>query len=119
MPPLRLLNGKSSYVTLTAPDKDFAKAKLITKSVDPASLVGISQYKKGEPYFGESDSNRFDDPHKNKHFGMSYFGFNLHSAFAETVLHNETKQKNGSRLATSEFDRYVPSFKGRKLEMAI
>jgi hypothetical protein len=107
-------------LTLSAPPKDFAKAKLITKPVDPALLVRISRHTTNEPYFGRSGGNRFDDPRKKKKYGTSYFGFNLHCAFAETVLHNESAQKNGGfRLPTSELDRYVLTFNGDLLNVAV
>jgi hypothetical protein len=107
-------------VTLCAPQKDFAQAKLITKTIDPSSLVRISRHTTNEPYFGKAGGNRFDDPRKTKQYGTSYFGFNLHCAFAETVLHNESAQKNGGfRLATSELERYVLTFKGEKLKVAV
>ncbi|WP_434715718.1 RES family NAD+ phosphorylase [Paraburkholderia sp. A3RO-2L] len=107
-------------MTLRAPQKDFAQAILKTKTIDPASLVRISRRSTSEPHFGRSGGNRFDDPRKAKKYGTSYFGFNLHCAFAETVLHNESAQKNGGfRLATSELERYVLTFEGAKLNVAI
>lgn len=74
---------------LAAPGEHFASATLVTREVVPAALVRISRFATGEPYFGKSGGNRFDDPRKRRRYGTRYFGVDLHCAFAETVLHDE------------------------------
>ncbi|MBN3731613.1 RES family NAD+ phosphorylase [Burkholderia sp. Tr-20390] len=106
---------------LTAPGEHFASATLVTREVAPAALVRISRYATGEPYFGKSGGNRFDDPRKRRRYGTSYFGFDLHCAFAETVLHDEVADLvlGGFPLVTTELDRYVLSFDGAPLTVAV
>jgi len=105
---------------LTAPGEHFASATLTTRDVAPTQLVRISRYATGEPYFGRSGGNRFDDPRKRRRYGTSYFGFDLHCAFAETVLHDEVADLalGGFPLVTTELDRYVLSFDGAPLTVA-
>ena len=102
---------------LAAPGEHFASATLTTREVAPTDLVRISRYATGEPYFGRSGGNRFDDPRKRRRYGTSYFGFDLHCAFAETVLHDEVADLafGGFPLVTTELDRYVLSFDGAPL----
>ncbi len=78
-------------MTLRPPSEHFANATLVTREIPPAVLVRVSRYETGEPYFGKSGGNRFDDPRKRRRYGTSYFGFDLHCAFAETVLHDEAR----------------------------
>ncbi|MCA7964082.1 RES family NAD+ phosphorylase [Burkholderia cenocepacia] len=106
---------------LTAPGEHFASATLTTREVAPTELVRISRYATGEPYFGRSGGNRFDDPRKRRRYGTSYFGFDLHCAFAETVLHDEVADLalGGFPLVTTELDRYVLSFDGAPLTVAV
>ncbi|WP_258170057.1 RES family NAD+ phosphorylase [Burkholderia multivorans] len=65
--------------------------------------------------------NRFDDPRKRGRYGTCYFGFDLHCAFAETVLHDEVAdlELGGFPLVTTELERYVLSFTGRPLNVAV
>ncbi|MBR8304900.1 RES family NAD+ phosphorylase [Burkholderia cenocepacia] len=106
---------------LTAPGEHFASATLTTREVAPTELVRISRYATGEPYFGRSGGNRFDDPRKRRRYGTSYFGFDLHCAFAETVLHDEVADLalDGFPLVTTELDRYVLAFDGAPLTVAV
>ncbi|AOI77856.1 RES family NAD+ phosphorylase [Burkholderia sp. NRF60-BP8] len=106
---------------LTAPGEHFASAALVIREVAPATLVRISRYATGEPYFGKSGGNRFDDPRKRRRYGTSYFGFDLHCAFAETVLHDEVADLvlGGFPLVTTELDRHVLSFDGAPLSVAV
>lgn len=108
-------------MTLAAPGRHFAHATLTTKEVAPATLLRISRYDTGEPYFGRSGGNRFDDPRKRGRFGTCYFGFDLHCAFAETVLHDEVAdlELGGFPLVTAELERYVLSFTGSPLNVAV
>ncbi len=106
---------------LTVPGEHFASATLAIREVAPTALVRISRYATGEPYFGKSGGNRFDDPRKRRRYGTSYFGFDLHCAFAETVLHDEVAdlEQGGFPLVTTELDRYVLSFDGTPLTVAV
>ncbi|MEF9444792.1 RES family NAD+ phosphorylase [Burkholderia sp. 1A5] len=106
---------------LTAPGAHFASATLVTREVAPTALLRISRFATGEPYFGKSGGNRFDDPRKRRRYGTSYFGFDLHCAFAETVLHDEVADLalGGFPLVTTELDRYVLSFGGAPLTVAV
>jgi hypothetical protein len=105
------------------PNKKFATyAPLIVRSIDPATLVRISRFQKGEPHFGKSGANRFDDPRKGgKRFGACYFGIDsLRCAFAETVLHDRAVDlKHGYALTETELDRYVYRFTGKPLDVAV
>ncbi|MBP0717805.1 RES family NAD+ phosphorylase [Burkholderia sp. AcTa6-5] len=105
----------------TAPGEHFASATLVTHEVAPTALVRISRYATGEPYFGKSGGNRFDDPRKRRRYGTRYFGFDLRCAFAETVLHDEVADlvPGGFPLVTTELDRYVLSFDGAPLTVAV
>ncbi len=110
-------------MSLNPPSKHFGRASLETKEVHPSELFRISRFNSGEPYFGKSRGNRFDANHAKKtdRYGTCYFGFNVHVAFAETVLHNEVAnpKHGGFRIACSEFDRYVCTFDGAPLKVAI
>jgi len=72
---------------LQSPPADFSSLDLPVTPVEPASLFRISRYKDGEPYFGKSGLNRFDDPRRTfapaRRFGTCYFGLTLQCAFAE------------------------------------
>lgn len=56
-------------------------------SLDPAKLTRLSTHNTGEPYFGRTRSNRFDDPNpvESDRYGTSYFGQSLAVAIAELV----------------------------------
>jgi hypothetical protein len=106
------------------PSGDFATAKLSIQMIDPATLIRVSRHDTGEPYFGKSGANRFDDPRKKPRggkFGTCYFGASLHCAFAETVLHNEVAdlRMGGFRIAAEELNRYVLTFSGEPLKIAV
>lgn len=99
----------------------FNQSTLPTVSVDPASLYRIGKYNTGEPFFGTSGGNRFDDPEKvaSKRYGASYFGFSLACALAETVLHNLVPVRGRFPVTASEIDsRYVLEFTGTPLVLA-
>ncbi|KVA61896.1 hypothetical protein WI61_24245 [Burkholderia cepacia] len=108
-------------MTLRPPSEHFANATLVTRTIPPAALVRVSRYETGEPYFGKSGGNRFDDPRKRRRYGTSYFGFDLHCAFAETVLHDEVADLavGGFPLVTTELERFVLSFTGSPLTVAV
>lgn len=52
-----------------------------------SKLYRISRYSSGEPYFGRTGANRFDDPTRAKarRFGTCYLGLSLEVAIAETM----------------------------------
>ena len=52
-----------------------------------AGLVRVGSRDTGEPYFGQSAGNRFDDPRElaADRFGTCYLGVNLRTAIAESV----------------------------------
>jgi RES domain len=117
-------------LSLPLPDKKFAKdAKLGIQTINPDKLVRVSRFESGEPYFGKSGANRFDDPRKGgKRFGTCYFGVEsaavpnqgLRCAFAETVLHDRRIDlRHGYGLAETELDRYVYRFTGKPLKVAV
>jgi len=108
-------------LTLRPPSEHFANATLVTRTIPPAALVRVSRYETREPYFGKSGGNRFDDPRKRRRYGTSYFGFDLHCAFAETVLHDEIADLavGGLPLVTTELERFVLSFTGSPLTVAV
>lgn len=103
------------------PPSKFKRVPLLIKDIDPATLFRISRHASGEPYFGKSKSNRFDDPlaDKTKRFGASYFGFSLDCAFAETVLHNLTPTSGFFSIAVDTLStRQVVRFAGDTLRVA-
>lgn len=109
-------------MTLQLPSPDFSALTLPVADVDPSRLFRISRHNSGEPYFGKSGLNRFDDPRNalpdNKRYGTSYFGFTLECAFAETVLHDRVALRGAFALPESELDRWVVKFQGDLLQLA-
>ncbi|UVW30728.1 RES family NAD+ phosphorylase [Massilia sp. H6] len=89
--------------------------------VNPADLFRVSRHNTGEPYFGKSNANRFDDPNPDPaaRYGTCYLGTSLAVAVAETVLH-DLKPRNGCfevDVASIE-SRYVVRFGGEPLVLA-
>lgn len=72
---------------LLAPPATFAKQPLPTAEIKSSRFVRVSRFGSGEPFFARSGGSRFDDPRRR--FGTCYFGFDLVTAVAETVLHDE------------------------------
>jgi len=84
-------------------------------------LYRISRYSSGEPYFGKTANNRFDDRSRPKkgRFGTCYFGLDLETAIAETVLHDEMPVKGTFFIAYTEIaSRYLVRFKRGSLMLA-
>ncbi len=81
------------------------------------TLCRISRHHTGEPYFGRSGGNRFDDPALS--YGVCYLGAgNIQDAvtvaFAESVLHDRTATDGGFDVGVSELtDRQVVRFANR------
>jgi hypothetical protein len=108
-------------MALRPPPAAFHTLTLVTKSVAIDDLYRISGHSSGEPYFGKAGSYRFDD-HKRakaKRFGTCYCGFNLETAVAETLLHDELPERGKFRLSQAYFNsRNLVRFRGRHLTLA-
>lgn len=108
---------------LKPPSRKFSSLTLPVTDVDAASLLRISRYNTGEPFFGKTRKNRFDDPRKlakAKRFGTCYTGFTLECAFAETVLHNRIAVNGGFEVPAYELeDPFVVRFKSAPLCVAV
>lgn len=68
------------------PPNDFHKLNLRIKQVLPSKLYRSGPRDSGEPFFGRTAANRFDAP--DKAYGTCYLGLDLHTALAETLLHD-------------------------------
>jgi hypothetical protein len=100
------------------PPRGLAARSVRTVEVLPSKLYRISRYGSGEPFFGRSTSNRFDDPSRVKArcYGTCYLGLSLEVAIAETVLHDEMPVKGRFEVAATEIEsRYCVRFKGNPL----
>lgn len=106
---------------LKPPPRNISRIKLETKTVCAKDLYRISRYSTGEPFFGKTANNRFDDrsnPIKNR-FGTCYFGFDLETAISETILHDEIPVNGVFYIAYSEIDsRYLVRFEKGSLTLA-
>jgi hypothetical protein len=109
-------------IALQPPPANFNSHVLATVPVMPAALCRVSRHETGEPHFGSTGANRFDDnnPDKAARFGTCYFGLELAVAFAESVLHNAVPTGGRFEIPTSEIEtRFALSFKGpRPLRLA-
>ena len=106
---------------LTAPPRSFSTQPLAVVTVDPATLLRISQFSSGEPHFGTTAGNRFDDPRApvRRRFGTHYAGLSLRVAFAETILHDEEPAGGRFQIAGAVVSsRYVVEFEGEALRIA-
>ena len=106
---------------LLPPPRDLHRQTLSTVSVDPCGLWRVSRFAHGEPHFGRSAANRFDDPHRTvkRRFGTCYLGCSLEVALAETLLHDEMPQRGRFKVAASEVEsRCCWSFRGAVLQLA-
>ncbi|CAG9252070.1 RES domain-containing protein [Paraburkholderia unamae] len=80
-------------------------------------LVRISSYDSNEPHFGRTASHRFDDP--KREYGTSYFGLNLATAVAESLLHDIEPVGTRYRVAADEVKRrFIHTFEGMDLTLA-
>lgn len=99
------------------PDPELPLLELDITLVEPAALVRISAHAQGEPYFGRSGGNRFDDP--NKQYGTCYAGLSLVTAIAESLLHDLIPRRGQYRVAADDIERrFVHSFEGSPLRLA-
>jgi hypothetical protein len=86
-----------------------ANVTLTTLPVPCAGMHRVGRKSSGEPYFGRSGGNRWDDPLGV--FGVCYLGDSLVTAFAETVLHDREPVDGEFHLAASEIeDRFAIGF---------
>ena len=102
------------------PPRNLASMPISTVQVEPSRLYRISRFNSGEPFFGRSASNRFDDPDrtKSKRFGTCYLGFSLAVAIAETILHDEMPVEGRFDVAAQEIeDRHCVRFQGEPLTL--
>lgn len=102
-------------IALQPPPANFDSQVLATVAVMPAALCRVSRYETGEPHFGRTGANRFDDnnPDAAARFGTCYFGLELAVAFAESVLHNAVPTGGHFDIPTAEIEtRLALSFKG-------
>ncbi|MDB5974582.1 MAG: hypothetical protein JWR07_1342 [Nevskia sp.] len=79
-----------------------ANVTLATKAVSCTGLNRVGRKSTGEPYFGSSGGNRWDDPLGV--YGVCYLGDSLVTAFAESVLHDREPIDGQFHLASSEID---------------
>ena len=108
-------------MALGPPPRPFSRTPLSISEVDSAELLRISRFSNGEPFFGRTASNRFDDYRlpKSRRFGTCYFGFTLPVAFAETVLHDEAPVRGRFAIAPEALaSRFVVEFSGDDLRLA-
>lgn len=109
-------------MSLQPPADTFASYDLEILSVEPERLFWISRHDSGEPYFGRSGLNRFDDPRHDgnpeRRYGTCYFGLSLACAFAETVLHDRVARHGRFDVPLTELARHVLRFSGRPLRLA-
>jgi RES domain len=102
------------------PPRNLASIPISTVQVQPSALYRISRFNSGEPFFGRSASNRFDDPSriKSRRFGTCYLGFSLEVAIAETVLHDEMPNRGRFEIAVQEIEnRHCVRFRGKPLTL--
>lgn len=77
-------------MSLKPPPRALSSLSLATRTVPASALYRVSRFASGEPFFGRTASNRFDDRSlaRGGRFGTCYFGLDLQTAIAETVLHD-------------------------------
>jgi hypothetical protein len=106
---------------LLPPGASFSRLPLDIRLLNPSILYRVSSHDSGEPHFGRSRGNRFDDPVAKKadRFGTCYLGLNLTVAIAESLLHNAEPENGRFEVAVSEIDaHYVFRFSGPRLRLA-
>lgn len=89
--------------------------------VPVSALYRISRFETGEPFFGNAAANRFDDPSRTRttRFGTCYFGLDVPTAIAETVLHDEVARAGKFAISYAEFaSRHLHRFTGAELTLA-
>ncbi len=108
-------------MALKPPPRSLAKLAVSIVAQDPAELVRVTRFPEGEPFFGRSGANRFDDYRRPKRtrFGTCYSGLGIFVAFAETVLHDEIAVNGRFEIALSRItEHYVVEFSDDLLQIA-
>jgi hypothetical protein len=108
-------------MTLKPPPRRLRELDLATVTIPAENLFRISRFSSGEPFFGRTTANRFDDPTrvKKRRFGTCYCGLDLETAIAETLLHDEMPVRGNFRLSFSHFESHqLVAFKGGELILA-
>jgi hypothetical protein len=85
------------------------------------SLYRVSRHASGEPYFGRSGNNRFDDSSypKADRFGTCYLGLDVKTALAESLLHDEIAVDGQFAIAYADFaSRFMVRFEGDDVVLA-
>lgn len=92
--------------SIRLPPRDLTSVPISIVQVLPSRLYQISRFDTGEPFFGRSASNRFDDPSriKSKRFGTCYLGLSMEVAIAETILHDEMPVRGRFEVAVQEIE---------------
>lgn len=86
-------------------------------TLPPAALVRVSRHDCGEPHFGRTGGNRFDDPDRG--YGTCYFGRSLALAIAETLLHDAVAVRGRFLVHPDSIaSRFALGFDGRLLTLA-
>lgn len=97
------------------------QVRLAVKTVHPSKLLRVTRFSSGEPFFGKTGANRFDDPRRSVavRFGTCYCSLHLDTAIAETVLHDEMPVNGRFRLSKTDFEsRHLVRFDGEPLRLA-
>lgn len=106
---------------LPEPPRGLDRVALRTVQVRASQLWRLSRHATGEPHFGRSGANRFDDPTRatSRRFGTCYFGLGLEVAIAETVLHDEMPVRGRFEIAARALeDHHCVRFAGGLLTLA-
>jgi hypothetical protein len=103
-------------MVFSAPAANFSDLQLRVEELAASDLIRISRRDTGEPFFGKTGGNRFDDPRRHlpppKRFGACYCGETFDCAIAETLLHDAPLDVDGEfTLPKEEFNRFVIRFK--------
>lgn len=86
-------------------------------ALPPQALVRISRHDSGEPHFGRTGGNRFDDPERQ--YGTCYFGLSLALAMAETLLHDAVAVRGRFQVHPDSIaSRFAIAFTGQTLRLA-
>lgn len=92
-------------MALVLPSKQLQQTELETVFLPDIDLYRVSGYNTGEPHFGITGGNRFDDNSrpKSKRYGVCYCGLDLETGIAETLLHDELPQNGTFHLSAEAF----------------
>lgn len=81
---------------LRRPETGSFEGKLVEVSISASNLVRLSRFPASEPYWSKG-VYRFDDPNSNQSecFGVTYAASSVAAAFAESILHESSRFRNG------------------------